>query len=127
MEEAPVIPRRALSHTKKNAEFLARKRSISRMSSPKNSISTRSSINMFSASVDAPDVHPFGNELAQVTELAEDYSISQETLAVVDEEEQELVSKGLFKFRAEDYMSEIQGLFTSAFGEAKPTMAAMWI
>ncbi|EPE29198.1 hypothetical protein GLAREA_00358 [Glarea lozoyensis ATCC 20868] len=127
MEEAPVIPKRALSHTKKNAEILARKRSTSRMSSPKNSISTRSSLNMFSSSVDAPDAHPFGNELAQVTELAEDYGISQQTLDIVDEEEQELVSKGLFKFRAEDYMSEIQGLFASAFGESKPAMAAMWI
>lgn len=83
---------------------------------------------MFSASVDAPDVHPFGNELAQVTELAEDYGISQQALAVVDEEEQELVSRGLFKFCAEDYMSEIQGLFISAFGEVKPSIpAAMWI
>jgi hypothetical protein len=84
-------------------------------------------MNMFSASVDASETHPFGNELAQVTELAEDYGISQQTLAVVDEEEKELVSRGLFKFRAEDYMSEIQGLFASAFGETKPAMAAMWI
>lgn len=129
LEEAPVIPKRAPSHTKKNSEILARKRSTSRMSSPNQSISTRSSINMFSAaSVDAPDSHPFGNELAKVTELAEDYGISQQTLAVVDEEEQELVSRGLFKFRAEDYMSEIQGLFTSAFGDVKPAMSAtMWI
>ncbi|KAG9235767.1 hypothetical protein BJ875DRAFT_259768 [Amylocarpus encephaloides] len=129
VDGAPVIPRRALSHTKKNAEILARKRSTSRMSSPKNSISTRpSSIQMFSASIDAPEQHPFGNELAKVTELAEDYGISQERLAVVDEEEQELASRGLFKFRAEDYMSEIQGLFMSAFGESKPAMSsAMWI
>jgi len=83
---------------------------------------------MFSASVDAPDSHPFGNELAKVTELAEDYGISQQTLAVVDKEEQELASRGLFKFRAEDYMSEIQGLFISAFGDVKPAVpAAMWI
>jgi hypothetical protein len=82
---------------------------------------------MFSASIDAPDSHPFGNELAQVTELAEDYGISQQRLTIVDEEEQELVSKGLFKFCADDYMSEIQGLFASAFGESKPAMATMWI
>jgi len=72
--------------------------------------------------------HPFGNELAQVSELAEEYGISKETLAVVDEEEQELVSRGLFKFRAEDYMSEIQGLFLSTFGDTRPAMSSsMWI
>jgi hypothetical protein len=88
---------------------------------------------MFAANPETMDMHPpqpqhpFGNELAQVSELAEEYGISKERLAVVDEEEQELVSKGLFKFRAEDYMSEIQGLFIQAFGESRPTMASMWI
>jgi len=90
----------------------------------------RSSINMFSANIvttiDA-EAHPFGNELAQVTEIAEEYGISQETLTVVDEEEQELLSRGLFKFRAEEYMSEIQGLFMSAFSDVKPSMAPVWI
>lgn len=70
--------------------------------------------------------HPFGNELAQVSEIAEEYGISKEKLAVVDEEEQELISKGLFKFRAEDYMSEIHGLFMNAFGDARPAMS-IWI
>jgi len=82
---------------------------------------------MFSANVDTVDQHPFGQELAQVSELAEEYGISQEKLAVVDEEEQELVSRGLFKFRAEDYMNEIQGLFLSAFADVRPPMATMWI
>lgn len=71
--------------------------------------------------------HPFGNELAQVSELAEEYGISKEKLVVVDEEEQELVSKGLLKFCAEEYMSEIQGLFLNAFGDARPTISSMWI
>jgi hypothetical protein len=74
-----------------------------------------------------PVQHPFGNELAQVSELAEEYGISKETLTVVDEEEQELISRGLFKFRAEDYMSEIQGLFMSAFGDTRPAMSSIWI
>lgn len=94
------------------------------MSSPKNSISTtRSSINTVAVNAD----HPFGSELAQVSELAEEYGISKEKMSIVDEEEQELILRGLFKFRAEDYMSEIQGLFLSAFGETKPKMSAMWI
>lgn len=138
-DDAPVIPTRALSHTKSSAEYLARKRSISRMSSTKNSISriskssvpviptARSSINMFSSNPEVSE-HPFGNELAQVSELAEEYSLSKEKLTIVDEEEQELVSRGLFKFRAEDYMSELQGLFTATFGDI-PHMPspAVWI
>jgi len=88
----------------------------------------RSSINMFSPVVDTvEEQHPFGNELAQVSEIAEDYGIAKEKLATVDEEEHELVSRGLFKFRAEDYMCEIHALFMSAFGDTKPSMSAMWI
>lgn len=136
-DDAPMIPTRALSHTKVSAEYLARKRSISRMSSSKNSISSktsippirtaRSSFSMFNPNPEVSE-HPFGNELAQVSELAEEYSSSQEKLMIVDEEEQELVASGLFKFRAEDYMSELQGLFSNIFGE-KPQMSspAMWI
>ncbi len=82
---------------------------------------------MFAAHVETVEHHPFGKELAQVTELAEEYGISKERLAIVDEEEHELVSRGLFKFRAEDYMSEIQGLFLNAFGDPRPSMGAMWI
>jgi len=136
-DEAPKIPTRALSHTKKSAEYLARKRSISRMSSPKNSISrmtspkssislSRSSMQMFGPNPQTSEIHPFGNELAQVSELVEDYSLSKVNLTVVDEEEQELVSRGLFKFGADDYMSELQGLFISAFGEV-PQPSTVWI
>lgn len=71
--------------------------------------------------------HPFGNELAQVSELAEEYGLTPQKMQVIDAEEQELLTRGLFKFRAEDYMSEIQGLFQSAFGESRPAMAMMWI
>ena len=134
-DDAPSIPTRAPSHTKKLSETIARKRSMTRLSGPmgsrrENSTSTaRSSINMFSSHVDTMESHshPFGKELAQVSEIAEEYGISQETLAVVDEEEKELVSRGLFKFRAEDYISEIHGLFISAFGDSRPAMSSMWI
>ncbi|KAI9642321.1 hypothetical protein NHQ30_009123 [Ciborinia camelliae] len=128
--EAPGIPQRAPSHTKKSHEIISRKNSVARMSSPKSPTTARSTINMFSANIEkeaAAEPHPFGNELAQVTEIAEEYGIAKETLAVVDEEEQELISRGLFKFRAEDYMSEIQGLFISAFGEVKPNIGPVWI
>lgn len=82
---------------------------------------------MFSPNSEATE-HPFGNELAQVSELVEEYGKSAERLPIVDEEEKELLSKGLFKFRAEDYMSELQDLITSTFGDLpKPQMSAMWI
>ena len=130
-DEAPSIPQRAPSHTKKSHEILSRSRSVAKMTSPGNSISqARSSINMFnhlSTSSEATDVHPFGSELAQVSEIAEEYGISKQKMDVIDEEEKELVSRGLFKFRAEDYMSDIHGLFLSAFGEGRPSMASMWI
>ncbi|KAH8602587.1 hypothetical protein B0O99DRAFT_647474 [Bisporella sp. PMI_857] len=150
-EEVPKIPVRAVSHTKKSAEYMARKRSISRMSSPKNSLqlsrasssskhsttmsTARSSINMFN-----PDMveNPFGSELAQVSELVEEYGSSKETLPVVlppvlpviDEEERELLSRGLFKFRAEEYVSDLQGLFTTLFSDTHvpvPQLSAAWI
>jgi hypothetical protein len=81
---------------------------------------------MFTGKLDTVDHHPFGNELAQVSELAEEYGISKEKLAAIDEEEQELVARGLFKFCAEDYMYEIRGLFTTAFAETRPPVSR-WI
>jgi len=80
---------------------------------------------MFGANpIEISEPHPFGNELAQVTELAEEFG-GQGRMQVIDEEEQELISKGLFKFGAEDYMNEIEGLFMNAFGPPRPM--AMWI
>jgi len=79
---------------------------------------------MFSANPEIVESHPFGNELAQVTELAEEYGVQGE-MKVIDEEEQDLLSKGLFKFGADDYMNEIMGFFEDAFLNNRPT--AMWI
>jgi hypothetical protein len=61
---------------------------------------------MFAGKVESN--HPFGKELEQVNELAEEFGVSD--VAVFDEEE-DLVSHGLMKFGAEDYVTEIQGLF----------------
>ncbi|KAH8803110.1 hypothetical protein F5884DRAFT_681992 [Xylogone sp. PMI_703] len=129
---APVVPQRAPSHTKKSHEVMSRKLSMSRMSAQKNSISTtRSSLLMFSSNVDTiaeqQPPHPFGNELAKVSEIAEEFGV-KDKMQVIDQEEQEMISRGLFKFCAEDYIKEIQGLFVSAFQDAKPSRsAAMWI
>ncbi|KAF9876444.1 hypothetical protein CkaCkLH20_05852 [Colletotrichum karsti] len=81
----------------------------------------------------AVEAHPFGRELAQVTEIAEEFGIKDR---VMDEEERTLKAQGLRKFAAEDYLAEVQSIFTSFFPE-KPAsshghapqrpMAAAWI
>ena len=83
---------------------------------------------MFSSHPEAGE-HPFGNELAQVSELAEEFGSSkeQQKIPVLDPEEQELISLGLFKFAADDYMNELQGLFITAFGELPKQTTTLWI
>ena len=69
--------------------------------------------------------HPFGPELAQVTEIAEEYGV-KERLNEVDSEEKEMLSRGLYKFTASDYLSEIQGLH-GMFNSIRPAATAVWI
>ncbi|KAM0329998.1 hypothetical protein ACHAQA_004167 [Verticillium albo-atrum] len=79
-----------------------------------------------------PESHPFGRELAQVSEIAEDYGIKH---SILDQEEQALKAQGLHKHSAEDYLGEVQGLFHAFFHEsyaqpqshARPAAAEMWI
>ena len=64
--------------------------------------------------------HPFGSELQQVNELAEEYGVVKDagtagTVTVWDEEEQYLAENGFHKFAAGDYIQEIQGLFGGVF------------
>jgi hypothetical protein len=84
---------------------------------------------MFSTTITedaSPEPHPFGNELAQVTELAEEFGI-QSDMTVIDEEERELINLGLLKFDAADYMSEIESYFMAAFCDPAPIRTMMWI
>jgi hypothetical protein len=76
---------------------------------------------------EVPANHPFGKELAQVSELAEDYG-GKDRLHIVDEEEQELIRKGLTRLRAEDYLVEVHELFATFF-VTEPTAQAqpVWI
>ena len=50
--------------------------------------------------------HPFGRELAKVAEVAESFAVRP----VLDEEEEEMITKGLHKFSVDDYLAEITGL-----------------
>ncbi|KAL8852893.1 MAG: hypothetical protein Q9221_002269 [Calogaya cf. arnoldii] len=113
----PAVPSRAKSHTKQTHQAAARERSNSRTTLPPVTIHSpitpvmpaRSSIDMFSNKAEAD--HPFGAELAQVQEMAEEIGANENTMA--DEEEQYLVDNGLCKFSADDYMDEIQGYYGS--------------
>ncbi|KAK4457727.1 hypothetical protein QBC42DRAFT_34693 [Cladorrhinum samala] len=74
--------------------------------------------------------HPFGHELAQVSEIAEEYGVKEQVI-VVDAEEKEMIARGLLKFTASDYLGEVQGLISSFFVEEQlkptPIAAAAWI
>lgn len=123
--DAPMVPKRALSHTKKSHQELARQRSISRMTPPPTSIrSVRSSQEFFQPLAD-PSSHPFGRELEQVNEVAEDFGSVH---VVLDEEEQILLNKGLKKFTVDDYISEIEELYGSIFeGQMGPVGQGSWL
>lgn len=191
---APLIPKRAPSHTKKNYDSLGRNRSISRASdlstrtastkasftfsrssSASTSASTTSSHPPRTASLSrkasgtlgsqapataippppavtaapvvAPstpaylqnhrkeysDSHPFGQELAQVSELVEELGIRERGLSEIEQEEQDMRRKGLVKFSAADYLSDVQSIASSFFAtssapprQAAPA-AALWI
>jgi hypothetical protein len=71
--------------------------------------------------------HPFGQELAQVREIAEDYGVN-EKLHTVDEESHYLAAHGLLKFTAEEYIADIQGLLADLSTDSSaPSPAALWI
>jgi len=125
--DAPAIPSRAMSHTKKTHQALARKRSQSMIRTPPISLpptsAPRSSLDLFSIKPDAS--HPFGAELAQVNELAEDFGVHD--ITVWDEEDQFLMEHGLQRFTADDYVNEIQGLFGGVFDDGSYPLIAAWI
>lgn len=62
--------------------------------------------------------HPFGSELAQVTEIAEEFGV-RDKLHIIDEEERELMARGLGIFSADDYLREIEDLRSIFFGGYK--------
>lgn len=78
--------------------------------------------------VHVKETHPFGHELAQVTELAEEYH-GNGRLDVIDEEQQYLNNRGLHKFSADDYLNAVQGLSTTFFPDLNHATATtpLWI
>lgn len=128
--DSPLIPKRMPSHTKKSHQAAARKRSESQtLQQPPNAIHTtpptnvRTSSDIFSNKPDAS--HPFGAELAQVNEVAEGFGARD--VIIMDEEEQYLMTHGLCKFGAEDYIDEVQGLFGGIYNNPFSPFSSVWI
>ena len=127
---SPTIPQRMPSHTKKSHQLAARKRSIQHAVQPPVEIHTaaatttaHNSIEMFTYKPEAD--HPFGAELTKVNELAEE--IGARDVLILDEEEQYLMSNGLCKFGAEDYVEEIMGLFGCSYNNPFSKDSPVWI
>jgi len=105
--EPPAIPKRALSHSKREHVRLARARSV--RSSTQSLSSTSSDL-----TVDA--VHPFSHELEQLNEIAEEFGLVTSNV-VYDEDTAIMQSKGLVKCSVEEYMAEIEDLMAGVFEE----------
>ncbi|TKA73527.1 hypothetical protein B0A55_05320 [Friedmanniomyces simplex] len=129
--DAPRLPQRVPSHSKKAHEKVHRTRSIQRMMSPPPSTAyeARDSSETLtltkSSFVEAAKESPFGAELAQLDEVAEEFG------HVVRDAEDEadfaaMKSRGFACYSAADYMSEIQHLVYATFGES-PSHSAGWI
>ena len=129
----PAVPSRALSHTKKTHQALARKRSQTRLSNGENGIpaipqspvlTARSSAEIFSSNPE-PVEHPFEAELAQIGEVAEEFGVQD--ITIWSEEEQFLIDQGFGRFAAEDYMNEIEPLFGKAFYDEPTPTSPTWL
>lgn len=119
-DSAPLVPQRALSHTKRSHQELARKRSLSRVSGSQFN-AVRSAHELFQATSAA---HPFGKELEQVNEVAEEFGATH----LLDEEGLLLQRKGLCKFTAADYQLEIHDLYSSIFDDQLTTLSTpLWV
>jgi len=132
-ENVPAIPERALSHSKRAHERLAQKRSLQNMSPPsamarrdssRSSRDHRTSVDIFKGL--AEDSHPFGKELEQLNEVAEEFGGAVRD-AEMEAELAYMAEKGLVRFCAADYLQVVQPLYTNLF-ETRRTAAPMaWI
>lgn len=78
-----------------------------------------------------PQAHPFGAELAQVSEMAEEFGIGSRRGDYIDEEERELISRGLCKFSADVYLHDVEVLMSTFFHDKDFRLSrqapALWI
>ncbi|KAF2875020.1 hypothetical protein BDV95DRAFT_306391 [Massariosphaeria phaeospora] len=123
VETVPAIPERALSHSKRAHERLAQKRSLQNihprrsMNSDRSSREHRSSVDMFTSTIqeETPEVHPFGKELEQLNEVAEEFGGAVRS-AEYEADIALIREQNLAQFCAAEYIAEIQPLFSKMFG-----------
>ena len=73
------------------------------------------------------EAHPFGQELAQVTELVEEFG-ARDGVPVMSEDDQYMMEHGLVKLNASDYLGEVHGLDNYFFAENhRVSVAPLWI
>lgn len=124
--DAPIVPQRAASHSKKAHVQLSRSRSVQRAAVAPPAVAqdlTRESIDFFQS----PSPHPFGKELEQLNEVAEEFgSVIRDAEADADHVFME--AHGLATFSSSDYSIEISGLLASVFEEESSAFEeAGWI
>jgi hypothetical protein len=121
--EAPILPQRAASHSKHAHESLSRKRSVQRMQSPPTSARASSEFTpSLGASVEAPRDNPFGKELEQLDEIAEEFGQTVRN-AEYDADTAYMRSHNLGAYAASDYLNEIHGLIAETFNEQREASA----
>lgn len=134
-EPVPAIPERALSHSKRAHERVAHKKSLQNMprsqsmrssqQSARSSREHRTSADIFKSGIQE-ESHPFGKELEQLNEVAEEFGGAvrdaemEADLAVIRE-------RNLATFCAADYLAEIQPLFSIRFGIPHAPAQMAWI
>jgi len=112
MFDAPSIPKRVPSHSKRAHEHIHRKRAIQRLMSPPGSISSVAEVNpsaFTSPFVGLPTESTYGNGLQKLDEIVEGPASVRHS----PEEAAEVAylnSKNLAHLAASDYLSEIQSL-----------------
>lgn len=124
--ETPSVPQREPSHSKKAHETLHRKRSVQRMFSPPPTAREHRRSPTQESFVEAPKEGPFGRELAQLDEVAEEFG------HVVRDAETEadfasMKKHDLAYYAASDYLSEIQSMIYSTFEDEPTGGRAGWI
>lgn len=121
---SPVIPQRALSHSKQAHVQMSRVRSVRRSNG-----NTRDSLDMFASEVkpEPTSSHPFGKELEQLNEVAEEFGTAVRD-AEADADRAIMQAKGLVQICAADYMQEIASYYTNTFAEdAMSYQQVAWI
>jgi hypothetical protein len=70
---------------------------------------------MFSPTTDTPPAHPFGKELEQLEEVAEEFGDAVHELGRSTDLKM-MKRRNLARYCAADYISDLQPLFLSCFG-----------